>query len=429
VFRSRSHERRNAQSGRHRTASRRQDHHPLDPSDGAGRKTLRRYLSDQSRAQSARRESARSKAELRAQHNRLARRRRERRARRYDTHRRHQAAQRLRRSATRRWRGCAGVVAPTRQRGRARLKVRASRAEPQRHLHRKGERNLMTKLLAIIKREYVQRVRSRMFLVATILGPLVMFSFTVVPALIFQINAGGAQRVAIVDETGRLYERVREVILRAEDEDKADDEQSSVRTNEEMRNGNLKASARRPSSVDDESAYILEQVAPAGRALEDVKRELNERVRRNELDAYIILPRDILETGKAEYYARNLGDEDAVRRLQDRVSEAVSDERLAARGIDPQLVRASSQRIELTPQKAGAAGAAGGRGGFGLAFGIGFLIYLTILLYGQVVLGAVVEEKATRLTEMLFSSVDTFKLMIGKLLGVSLVALTQVPIW
>jgi len=287
----------------------------------------------------------------------------------------------------------------------------------------------MTKLLAIIKREYVQRVRSRMFLVATILGPLVMFSFTVVPALIFQINAGGAQRVAIVDETGRLYERVREVILRAEDEDKADDEQSSVRTNEEMRNGNLKASARRPSSVDDESAYILEQVAPAGRALEDVKRELNERVRRNELDAYIILPRDILETGKAEYYARNLGDEDAVRRLQDRVSEAVSDERLAARGIDPQLVRASSQRIELTPQKAGAAGAAGGRGGFGLAFGIGFLIYLTILLYGQVVLGAVVEEKATRLTEMLFSSVDTFKLMIGKLLGVSLVALTQFSIW
>ena len=288
----------------------------------------------------------------------------------------------------------------------------------------------MNKLLAIIKREYLQRVRSRFFLLATVLGPLVMLAFTVVPALIFQINAGGAQRIAIVDETGRLYERVRTSILRAEDEDKTDDEQSSPRAAEEMRNGNLKANAQRPSNTAAEPAYVLEQVAPAGRAREDVKRELNERVRRNELDAYIILPRDILEMGKAEYYARNLGDEEAVRRLQERVSEAVGDERLAERGIDPQLVRASAQRIELTSRKAGAAGAAAdGRGGFGLAFGIGFFIYLTILLYGQVILGAVVEEKATRLTEMLFSSVDTFKLMIGKLLGVSLVALTQFSIW
>ncbi|HYX41190.1 MAG TPA: ABC transporter permease, partial [Pyrinomonadaceae bacterium] len=282
----------------------------------------------------------------------------------------------------------------------------------------------MRKLLAIIKREYVQRVRSRMFLVATILGPLVMFGFTVVPALIFQLNAGGTQRVAIVDETGRLYERVRAAILRDDDEAKADDKQTVARTSEKMRNNNL------PARAGGEPAYVLEQVAPAGRALEDVQRELNERVRRNELDAYIILPRDINETGKAEYYARNLGDEDVVRRLQSRVSEAVGDERLAARGIDPQLVRASAQQVELTPQKAGAAGAAtDGRGSFGLAFGIGFLIYLTTLLYGQVVLGAVVEEKTTRLTEMLFSSVDTFKLMIGKLLGVSLVALTQFSIW
>ena len=58
-----------------------------------------------------------------------------------------------------------------------------------------------------------------------------------------------------------------------------------------------------------------------------------------------------------------------------------------------------------------------------------FIIYLTILIYGQVVLGAVIEEKETRIAEILFSSVRPFVLMTGKLIGVSLVALTQLTVW
>ena len=62
-------------------------------------------------------------------------------------------------------------------------------------------------------------------------------------------------------------------------------------------------------------------------------------------------------------------------------------------------------------------------------FGIGFVMYLAILMYGQVILGAVIEEKETRIAEILFSSVKPFALMMGKLVGVSLVALTQLTIW
>ena len=77
-------------------------------------------------------------------------------------------------------------------------------------------------------------------------------------------------------------------------------------------------------------------------------------------------------------------------------------------------------------------GSGGGResgGGFVLVFAGGFLIDLSVLLYGQVVLGAIIQEKETRIAEILFSSVRPFTLMIGKLLGVSLVALTQLAIW
>src|SRR5437762_8108044 len=70
-----------------------------------------------------------------------------------------------------------------------------------------------------------------------------------------------------------------------------------------------------------------------------------------------------------------------------------------------------------------------GESSFFLVFGIGLLTYMSVLLYGQFVLGAVIEEKETRIAEILFSSMRSFPLMMGKLIGVSLVALTQLGIW
>jgi ABC-2 type transport system permease protein len=60
---------------------------------------------------------------------------------------------------------------------------------------------------------------------------------------------------------------------------------------------------------------------------------------------------------------------------------------------------------------------------------MGIWIYMSVLLYGQLVLGAVIEEKETRIAEILFSSMRSFPLMMGKLIGVSLVAVTQMSIW
>src|SRR5438067_5439703 len=66
----------------------------------------------------------------------------------------------------------------------------------------------MKKLLAVIKREYIQRVRTKFFVIATILGPLLTVGFTVVPALMIGLKTGGPARIAIVDQTGNMYERV-----------------------------------------------------------------------------------------------------------------------------------------------------------------------------------------------------------------------------
>src|SRR5213594_182736 len=71
----------------------------------------------------------------------------------------------------------------------------------------------MRKFFAVVKREYIQRVRTKFFVIATILGPLMMAAFTIVPAMMFGIKSGGPTRLAIVDQTGKMYERVAKEIV------------------------------------------------------------------------------------------------------------------------------------------------------------------------------------------------------------------------
>ena len=80
----------------------------------------------------------------------------------------------------------------------------------------------MKKLLVIIKREYLYRVRTKAFLITTVLMPLFVVFTAVAPALLFSIKSGGATRIAVVDETGKLYETVRNSILAARDEDEGE---------------------------------------------------------------------------------------------------------------------------------------------------------------------------------------------------------------
>src|SRR2546430_17159505 len=101
----------------------------------------------------------------------------------------------------------------------------------------------MRKFLAVVKREYVQRVRSRMFLVVTIIAPLMFTLFTVVPAFIAGIKSGGPTRVAVVDETGRMYERVRESLLSGPDEDEESAEAQAANAVNQNRSDRMKRAA------------------------------------------------------------------------------------------------------------------------------------------------------------------------------------------
>jgi ABC-2 type transport system permease protein len=283
------------------------------------------------------------------------------------------------------------------------------------------------KLFAVIKREYIQRVRTKFFLISTVLGPLMMAAFGIVPALMFGIRAGGPTRLAIVDQTGKMYTRV---ALEINSTQVLQDEQSSQE--ERQPPGTISDPTQRAQQMGRQlpSYYAVEQVTIDNRSIGDIEKELNGRVQTKQLDGYVVLPADLLQSGQPEFHARNTADLFTRGHVANAISRAVSSQRLADANIDEKLVRRMRESVHLrTFEAGGRGGESKGEGGFYLVFGIGLLIYVSVLLYGQLVLGAVIEEKETRIAEILFSSMRSFPLMMGKLIGVSLVALTQLSMW
>ena len=181
-------------------------------------------------------------------------------------------------------------------------------------------------------------------------------------------------------------------------------------------------------------SFRVEQVNANGRSLDEVRRELNARIGRGDLDGYLVIPPDILSNSesKTSYYGRNVNDVFTRGQIEDRLNSAVRRQRLIKEGVKDQDVDALSKSVDLATypvNEKGEEGAEDSGAGFAMVFIIAFLIYITILLYGQVVLGAIIEEKETRIAEILFSSVRPFQIMFGKLIGVSLMGLTQLMIW
>jgi ABC-2 type transport system permease protein len=282
----------------------------------------------------------------------------------------------------------------------------------------------MKKFFAVLKREYVQRVRTKFFVISTVLGPLIMAGFAIVPALMINLNTGGPTRLAIVDQTGKVYERVARELTT----DRRAGQTPSPKPEQPPELNNDPRERAKQSGSMMQSNFAVEEVLMNGRSLEDVRKELDARVGRKELEGYLILPPGLLKDEQPELSARNTADVFTQSKVENAINRALRSQRMIENGIDEAKVEKMSEPVNLKTTGAGGRESTG-ESSFFLVFGLGFLIYMSVLLYGQFVLGAVIEEKETRIAEILFSSMRSFPLMMGKLIGVSLVALTQMGIW
>jgi ABC-2 type transport system permease protein len=272
------------------------------------------------------------------------------------------------------------------------------------------------KTLVVIRREYVQGVRTRSFVITTLLAPVVMSFFIVLPGLLVTLRTGEATRLALLDQTGVLAEPLANALARGGA--RGDDEGRPRRPAAGMRDERF------------EAQFAVERAEAAGRPVERAREELNRRVLAGQLDAYLVLPADLLEGGSAQLYARNTGDVFTHGVIEERLNRVAAEARLRAAGIDGERVRRLSREVGFARTRVTRGGEQQDQGGgFIFPFLVGGFIFFAILMYGAAILSAVVEEKTTRIVEVLFSSVRAFPLMLGKLVGVSLVALTQFVIW
>ena len=279
------------------------------------------------------------------------------------------------------------------------------------------------KLLAIIKREYLQQVRTKGVLDRDVPDP------DALPRP--HLHPGRAQperssrRAASASSTspaasttdrrrvpgaargrGRAEERGRE-----EKEEKLPGAQT-------LREGGPERRSRRSRRSSTSSRWTRRP-----RRSPSVRKRLNEDVQKERIKAYIVLTPQTLETGAAEWRAQSVKAEVVMReQIANYLSRAATKERLKDRGVDPKVYEAARLRVDLEAHEAKEieSGESGKNVGMNLAISavFFFLIYMSIFIYGAYIMRGVLEEKNNRIVEVIVSSVRPTTLMLGKILGI-----------
>lgn len=256
----------------------------------------------------------------------------------------------------------------------------------------------MNKTLKIVRREFVEIVRKKSFLIGLFLVPVFVVASVLVPVLLARVDMGKQKRIAVVDRTGILYQPL------------------EARLDERLEDG-------RPE-------YLLHEVRP-GTDLETTRRQLTSEINAGTLDAYLVVPSDVFEKGEAGFYGKNVSDIQQVGRLQNALSQIVVAHRLAQRGLDPESVRKWTRRVQLQTLKIvkGKEKKSGFAREYFTSFAFAMLLYMVTIIYGIMVMRGVLEEKSTRMVEVMLSSVDPLQMMAGKILGIGAASLVQVTVW
>jgi len=251
----------------------------------------------------------------------------------------------------------------------------------------------MRKTWVVIRREFVEKVRTRWFVITTVLGPLLMIAFIVVPIML--ARRGARERsVAVLDLTTTGF------------------------------------GARLTGALNDAKS-LRATLAPSDSAHATATVDsLTRLVGAHALDGFVIVTNATVDSGKVEYRGSNVSLFD-MQTLSSKLSDAVFTERLRREGVNPALVQQAKIHVDLKTARITGAKTTGesAEGAFVLAYAMWMLTYIGILLYGIQVLGSVVEEKTSRIVEVLVSSLRPFELMAGKIIGVGAAGLFQFFIW
>ncbi len=241
----------------------------------------------------------------------------------------------------------------------------------------------MNKIWLVIKREYLTRVKKKSFIIMTLLGPLLMAG---VIALISYLGMtdSSPQNILVVDEMAPIFDN--------------------------LENG---------------ENYTFSYID--GVSLEDAQ----DMFKDSDYTSILYIPSNIDKSDRAILYFKSQPSGRTVRSIENKVEKIVEQMKLAKYNIDPNDYAKIRTNFNITSYKYNENGKAEKvmeeKTVVGFFFGI--LIYMFIFMYGVQVMKGVIEEKTSRIIEVIITSVKPFQLMMGKILGIALVAITQFMLW
>jgi ABC-2 type transport system permease protein len=246
----------------------------------------------------------------------------------------------------------------------------------------------------ILRREYVERVRTKSFIISTILMPAFVFAITVLPSKLASMGSKSETHLVVVASTQQVADAV-EAQLHA-------------------------TGIGRKYKVDKE---ITDDAGARARLDADVTSK--------KLDGYLWLTDQAIAENKVTFAALNTSDFYINNNIRTAASDGVARARLINRGLSSGDVETILKPIKVDTVALGDARQRKGNefAQFFASFLIAMMLYITLIMYGMSVMRSVLEEKSSRVMEVLLSSINSKELMAGKLLGVGAVGLTQTVIW
>ena len=241
----------------------------------------------------------------------------------------------------------------------------------------------------IVQREYLETVAKKSFIVMTLLMPFLIVLLGGVPVLLEKLNKSDVKTVAVIDETNQLA-----------------------------------------SAIKSDEVFHFELIE---QAIQGNPRQLYDN-RGDELYAIVVIPRDIESTHQVLVYSESSVNSVLVSHLHTAMSRVLTDAKIASYGIDglDKILKECNIDVDVRSIKWSDEGDEQ-TSSTELAMLIGIVLslmsYMFVIMYGSMIMNSVIEEKSNRIVEVIVSSCKPIELMLGKIVGVALVGLTQMLIW
>ena len=260
------------------------------------------------------------------------------------------------------------------------------------------------KLLQIIRREYMQRIQKKSFWISTVLMPLIFIAIGLLPVMFRNLSPSRPVRIAVIDLHGNVYENFRR---------------------------NLLDSGKKSHPGD--AKYIVEQRV-AGSDLAASLDRIRQEVAGGKLDGYLVVGSNFEDESNFKYYGRNVSNIEVNRDLGTALTPVVAAARLERDRIDatPEQVASWIRRVNVDTfqvQEGGATRKSGFGAAYAMTFGFIFILYICQIIYGVANMRGILEEKTSRIMEVLLATFTSGQLMTGKLVGIGMVGLTQILVY